>query len=146
MNNLYEKKDREELSILVILWNNWKITVIWRTKIKWNWNQNSTWKSNYNKSWKKHDGWWKISWTGNFYFLFFKKLFQFYLINFIFLKKINECATPVFEVTHPNAIGIFAFDNSTSHAAFAPDALVASHMNVNPRGKQSKMRDTVFNG
>ncbi|PKK64588.1 hypothetical protein RhiirC2_787281 [Rhizophagus irregularis] len=50
------------------------------------------------------------------------------------------------DATHPNAIGIFAFDNSTSHGAFAPDALVASRMNVNPGGKQPKMRNTIFNG
>src|SRR5205085_8950336 len=56
-----------------------------------------------------------------------------------------QCAIPIFEATHPNAIGIFAFDNSTSHGAFAPDALVASRMNVNPSGKQPQMRDTKFN-
>jgi hypothetical protein len=55
-------------------------------------------------------------------------------------------AIPIFEATHPGAIAVFAFDNSTSHGAFSPNALVASHMNVGPGGKQPKMRDTVFNG
>jgi hypothetical protein len=47
---------------------------------------------------------------------------------------------------HPRAIGVFAFDNSSAHAAFAADALNARAMNVNPGGKQPKMRDTMFNG
>src|SRR5688572_31972465 len=46
---------------------------------------------------------------------------------------------------HPGCVGIFAFDNSTSHGAFADDALIAKHMNLNPGGKQHKLRDTVFN-
>ncbi|KAF0493368.1 dde family endonuclease [Gigaspora margarita] len=28
-------------------------------------------------------------------------------------------AIPIFEATHPNCIGVFAFDNSTNHSAFA---------------------------
>jgi hypothetical protein len=60
--------------------------------------------------------------------------------------KIIQCAIPIFEATHPNAIGIFAFDNSTSHGAFASDALVALRMNVNSSGKQPKMKNTTFNG
>src|ERR1041384_2769783 len=47
---------------------------------------------------------------------------------------------------HPGAIGVFAFDNSSSHAAFAADALNARAMNVKPGGKQPKMRDTIFDG
>ncbi|RGB23169.1 hypothetical protein C1646_774911 [Rhizophagus diaphanus] len=74
---------------------------------------------------KNNNGWWTV-----------EKL----------VEQIIQCAIPIFEVTHPNAIGIFAFDNSTSHSAFAPDALVASRMNVNPGGKQPKMRNTIFNG
>jgi hypothetical protein len=31
-----------------------------------------------------------------------------------------------------------------NHGAFAEDALNANHMNVNPAGQQSKMRDTTF--
>ncbi|CAG8856041.1 17457_t:CDS:2, partial [Gigaspora margarita] len=41
---------------------------------------------------------------------------------------------------------IFAFDNATSHIAFAKDALVASKMNLGPGGSVPKMRDTVWNG
>ena len=35
------------------------------------------------------------------------------------------------------------FDHSCGHTAFAEDALIASKMN---KGKQPKMRDTVWNG
>lgn len=49
-------------------------------------------------------------------------------------------------MTHPGAIAVFAFDNSSSHNAYASDALNAKTMNVNPGGKQPKMRDTIFNG
>ncbi len=44
----------------------------------------------------------------------------------------------------PNCIGLFAFDNSSNHAAFKSDALVASKMNLKSGGKQPKMKDTVF--
>ena len=39
---------------------------------------------------------------------------------------------------------LFAFDNETSHAAFAADALVASPMNLGPGGKQPAMRDGLL--
>lgn len=45
---------------------------------------------------------------------------------------------------HPNAIAVFAFDNSTNHGAMANDALNVLKMNVNPGGKQSLMRSTVY--
>ena len=53
-------------------------------------------------------------------------------------------AIPIFEAIFPNCIALFAFDNSSNHAAYRSDALVASRMNLKPRGKQLKMRDTVF--
>ena len=59
--------------------------------------------------------------------------------------KIIQHAIPIFEVTHPNAIGIFAFDNFTLYGTFTPDALVASYININPGEKQPKMRNTIFN-
>ena len=40
--------------------------------------------------------------------------------------KITEKAIPIFEKLHPGEIGVFAFDNATSHAAYAEDALIAS--------------------
>ena len=41
---------------------------------------------------------------------------------------------------------LFVFDNSSNHTAKAPDALVASRMNVGPAGVQPIMRDTVWSG
>ncbi|CAG8460955.1 13903_t:CDS:2, partial [Cetraspora pellucida] len=51
----------------------------------------------------------------------------------------------IFEQTHPGCVGLFAFDNATSHTAFAKDALVASKMNFSPGGSAPKMRDTIWN-
>ncbi|CAG8852681.1 37079_t:CDS:2, partial [Gigaspora margarita] len=44
--------------------------------------------------------------------------------------------------THPGCVGIFAFDNATSHKAFSEDALVASKMNLGPGGLAPKMHET----
>ncbi|CAG8464817.1 16305_t:CDS:2, partial [Cetraspora pellucida] len=52
----------------------------------------------------------------------------------------------IFERTHPGCVGIFAFDNATSHTSFAKDALLASRMNLGPGEAVPKMRDTVWNG
>jgi len=38
---------------------------------------------------------------------------------------------------YPDNIGIFAFDNATSHAVYAEDALIASRMNLNLVVKES---------
>ena len=40
----------------------------------------------------------------------------------------------------------FLFDDAPSHRKVADDALNADKMNVGPRGKQPKMRDTVWGG
>ena len=47
---------------------------------------------------------------------------------------------------HPEARGLFVFDNSTNHGAYAADALVAmaSKMNLGPGGKVPVMRSTSF--
>src|SRR5688500_2694996 len=102
--------------------------------------------------------------------IYFKKIYVIFLNQFPHLpKQSRECiisglnhdggwtteklknqiinkAIPIFETTHLDCIALFAFDNATSHAAFADDALVASNVNWNDGGKQPKMRDTVFNG
>eukprot|EP00733_Pompholyxophrys_punicea_P001221 Pompholyxophrys_punicea_v1_NODE_557_length_1654_cov_6.640195.p1 type:complete len:230 gc:universal NODE_557_length_1654_cov_6.640195:366-1055(+) len=49
-------------------------------------------------------------------------------------------------VVFPNAQALFVFDNSSGHLAYAPDALVAERMNVNPGGQQPKMRATMWKG
>lgn len=47
----------------------------------------------------------------------------------------------IFELLFPGCQALFAFDNATSHCAYAPDALVASKMRLNSGGKQPKLRD-----
>jgi len=41
---------------------------------------------------------------------------------------------------------IWLFDHSSSHTAFAEDALNVNKMNVRPGGAQPKMRDTMWRG
>ncbi|CAG8855410.1 29187_t:CDS:2, partial [Gigaspora margarita] len=55
-------------------------------------------------------------------------------------------AIRIFERTHPECVGIFAFDNATSHKAFYEDALVASKMNLGPGSLAPKMREIVWSG
>jgi hypothetical protein len=77
----------------------------------------------YLKPGKNEDGWWTAQHL---------------------LDQVINFAIPIFETMHPNAIAIFAFDNSTNHGAMADDALNVSKMNVNPGGKQPLMRSTVY--
>jgi len=72
---------------------------------------------------KNNDGWWKTD----------------DLIN-----QVVKCAIPIFEAYFSGCQVLFAFDNASSHAAFSPDALIAKNMNLNPGGKQPKMRRTYF--
>ena len=57
-----------------------------------------------------------------------------------------EKAIPIFEQKYPDAIGVFAFDNATSHAAYASDALIAHHMNLHPGGKRKFKNGIKSNG
>uniref|UniRef100_U9TTT3 Uncharacterized protein n=1 Tax=Rhizophagus irregularis (strain DAOM 181602 / DAOM 197198 / MUCL 43194) TaxID=747089 RepID=U9TTT3_RHIID len=60
------------------------------------------------------------------------------------LEQVKSKAIPIFEALFPTCIAVFAFDNSSNHAAFLPDALVASKMNHFPGGKQLVMRSTTW--
>ncbi|CAG8744627.1 13827_t:CDS:2 [Cetraspora pellucida] len=60
---------------------------------------------------KNDDGWWNAS---------------------DMLMQVSNKAILIFEATHPNCIGIFAFDSSTNHSALASDALCAKNMNLFP--------------
>ena len=63
------------------------------------------------------------------------------------LKQLEEKAIPVFRQMHPEARGLFVFDNSTNHGAYAADSLVAvvsSKMNLGPGGKFPVMRSATF--
>ena len=50
----------------------------------------------------------------------------------------------VFEHTHPDRVAIFVFDRSSAHEGFAENALNIHNMNVNPGGKQRRLRSTVI--
>jgi hypothetical protein len=52
-------------------------------------------------------------------------------------------AIQIFERIYPNAVAEFVFDQSSAHGAFTKDALNAKGMNVQPRGKQRRMHDTL---
>ncbi|CAG8645860.1 30914_t:CDS:2, partial [Racocetra persica] len=60
------------------------------------------------------------------------------------VNQVVECAIPIFEARFPGAKALFVFDNATSHAAYADNALVANNMNLSPGGKQAKMRSTTY--
>jgi len=72
---------------------------------------------------QNNDGWWTAS----------------HMIAQIKIK-----ALTVFNALHPGCVGVFLFDNSTNHGAFAADALAAGKMNLRPGGKQPKMREGWF--
>jgi hypothetical protein len=62
--------------------------------------------------------------------------------------QLENCAIPIFNILHPNAThqGLFAFDNSSNHRSFAPDALQLGKLNVTDGGAKLKpiMRTTTF--
>ncbi|GBB86520.1 hypothetical protein RclHR1_12950001 [Rhizophagus clarus] len=60
------------------------------------------------------------------------------------LEQVKLKAIPIFEALFPTYIAIFAFDNSSNHAVFLPDALIASKKNLFPGGKQLAMRSTTW--
>ena len=55
-----------------------------------------------------------------------------------------KIAIKVFDHIHPNCIAIFTFDRSSAHEGFADNALNINNMNINPGGRQRKLRDTVI--
>ncbi len=59
-------------------------------------------------------------------------------------KQVVEKVVPIFERCFPNAQALFAFDNATSHTAFAADTLQAKQMNLGRGGKQPQMWPTTY--
>jgi len=47
---------------------------------------------------------------------------------------------------YPDGVGVFIFDCSSAHEAYADDALMVHKMNRGPGGQQPKMHDTVIPG
>ncbi|CAG8762868.1 2910_t:CDS:2, partial [Rhizophagus irregularis] len=54
------------------------------------------------------------------------------------INQIKTKVIPIFETLFPNCIALFAFDNSSNHAAFNPDALHQSMVNENGKPKGMK--------
>jgi len=48
---------------------------------------------------------------------------------------------PILKYAFPGCEGLFAFDNASNHAEFAPGALVAAKMNLGPGGRQPLLRE-----
>src|ERR1700720_879451 len=53
-------------------------------------------------------------------------------------------AIDIFEHLHPEKVGIWLFDCSSTHEGLAEDALNVNNMNVNPGGKQGHLRTTTI--
>ncbi|CAG8572859.1 30557_t:CDS:2 [Gigaspora margarita] len=52
-------------------------------------------------------------------------------------------AIEIFKRTHSEYVGVWAFDNATSHTVMVPNALVAARINLYPGSKQPKIRNTI---
>ena len=52
-------------------------------------------------------------------------------------------AAKMCKLAFPQFRALYAFDNASSHCAFAADALFADRMNLGPRGKQPRMKDSM---
>ena len=63
------------------------------------------------------------------------------------IKQLKEDAIPLFEALHPDCVGVFLFDQSSNHQAYADDALVASRMTLKekpaPLNGKFNFRDTA---
>jgi hypothetical protein len=57
------------------------------------------------------------------------------------LKHTKEIVIPILIYAFFNYQAIFAFNNSSNHYSFAPDALLASRINLFLGGKQPEMHD-----
>ena len=68
-----------------------------------------------------------------------------YFNNDMLLEQVRH-ALAIFEAKYPQAQGMFIFDNAPSHMKCPDDALNPEKMNVKDRGKQPRMRDTMWNG
>ncbi|KIK92497.1 hypothetical protein PAXRUDRAFT_147202, partial [Paxillus rubicundulus Ve08.2h10] len=68
------------------------------------------------------------------------KNYQGYWTGKFFIKQLMEKIIPTFEMLHgPGYQALFLIGNSQGHSVYAQDALLASHMNVNPSGQQAHM-------
>ena len=63
------------------------------------------------------------------------------------VRQLETNVIKVFDELHPGCTGVFLFDHSSNHGAYADDALVVSRMTLNekeyPLTKQYQFRDTI---
>ena len=52
-----------------------------------------------------------------------------------------KVAIPIFNAAFPGCQAIFEFDNASNHCSYTTDALRVENMNLNPGGKQGKLRE-----
>ena len=62
-----------------------------------------------------------------------------------FLAQVNKAVDILEKSIHNYACGLFLFDNAPRHKKTPPDALNPASMNVDPGGKQPKMKPTTWN-
>ncbi|EDR06554.1 uncharacterized protein LACBIDRAFT_300092 [Laccaria bicolor S238N-H82] len=60
------------------------------------------------------------------------------------IDQVKNKAIPVFEEAHPGCQALFIYDQSSAHAALAPDALKAFEMNKSNGGAQRRQKDTII--
>ena len=73
---------------------------------------------------KNHDGYWKSD---------------------DMVGQLRKKAIPLFRAMHPEATGVFLFDQSTNHQAFDPTALVANRMTLHPKVEKTwKYKDGYY--
>lgn len=60
------------------------------------------------------------------------------------MKQVIDKAVPISEELYPGYYFLFMFDNATSHAVYAEDALCRGSMNKSSGGKQALLRDGWF--
>ena len=58
--------------------------------------------------------------------------------------QMEEKVFQIFEAEFPGCVGVFVFDHSSGHEAYAKDALRVSKMRVHPGGKVDVLRDGWF--
>jgi hypothetical protein len=63
------------------------------------------------------------------------------------VEQVKERLVPIFRILHPHDEALIAFDNSSNHHAFAPDALRSQALNLTDGGKNClSLRSTSFVG
>lgn len=60
------------------------------------------------------------------------------------IKQFEEQAIPIFKKLHGSRMGVFVFDQSSNHTAYAPNELVASRMTLGRKVHDQKTDKYIF--